>query len=306
MRVVFMGTPAFAVPSLEMLARRHDVVAVLTRPDRAAGRGSGNRPSPVRLRADALGLPVLRPTTLAGPVTRELESLDPDVICVAAFGMLLPPETLAIPRHGCINVHASLLPRHRGAAPVQRAILEGDIETGVSIMRMEAGLDTGPYALQRTVLIGERSASEVESELAVLGAEALAEVLGLLDTGYVNWTAQDDAAAIYAPKISKDDVALLPELTVGDALRRVRAATRSAPARACVGETELTVVQAHVAEATIAPGATCVVGGRPVLGFADGSLGLDVVRPAGRGDMAGTDWVRGARLSEDVCWRCTR
>lgn len=306
MRVVFMGTPAFAVPSLEMLAGRHDVVAVLTRPDRAGGRGSGNRPSPVKLRADVLGLPVLQPTTLAGQVTGELRVLAPDVICVAAFGMLLPPETLAVPRHGCINVHASLLPRHRGAAPIQRAILEGDTETGVSIMRMEAGLDTGPYALQRTVTIGERSASEVETDLAVLGAEALSEVLDLLETGRVEWTAQDDAAATYATKISKDDVALLPELSVADALRRVRAATRSAPARACVGDTELTVVLAHVSDETVAPGATCVVGGLPVIGFADGSLGLDTVRPAGKGDMAGRDWLRGARLTDDVCWRCTR
>lgn len=306
MRVVFMGTPAFAVPSLESLAAGHDVAAVYTRPDKAAGRGSEARPSPVKIAALALGIPVLQPPTLSGPAASELAALSPDVVCVAAFGMLLPPQILAVPRHGCINVHASLLPRHRGAAPIQRAILEGDAETGVSIMRMEAGLDTGPYALQRTVTIGERYSHEIEADLATVGAEALTEVLTALDSGAVAWTPQDDDAATYAAKISKDDVALLPELTVTDAFRRVRAATRSAPARACVGETELTVVRARVVSERIAPGATCVVEGAPVLGFTDGCLVLDVVRPAGKGDMPGGDWVRGARLAEDVCWRCTR
>lgn len=306
MRVVFMGTPAFAVPSLQSLATSHDLVAVYTRPDRAAGRGRGTRPCPVKIAALALGVPVLQPSTLRGPAVSELVTLRPDVVCVAAFGMLLPPEILAVPRHGCINVHASLLPRHRGAAPIQRAILEGDTATGVSIMRMEAGLDTGPYALQRAVAIGERYAHEIEADLATLGAEALTEVLAALESGEVAWTPQDDEAATYAAKISKDDVALLPELTVTEAFRRVRAATRSAPARACVGDTELTVVRARVVSEAIAAGATCLIDGWPVLGFTDGCLLLDVVRPAGKGDMPGGDWVRGARLAEDVCWRCTR
>jgi methionyl-tRNA formyltransferase len=305
-RVVFMGTPAFAVPSLEALAAVHDVVLAVTRPDSAAGRGSGLRASAVKDAALDLAIPVMQPHTLAGDATRTIASLAPAVVCVAAFGMLLPPETLAVPTHGCVNVHASLLPRYRGAAPIQRAILNGDVETGVSIMLMEAGLDTGPYALQRRVMIGERTAAEVEHELARVGAEALLDVLGAIEDGSVSWTVQDEAAATYAAKITKDDVALLPTLPVTDALRRVRAQTRSAPARACLGEQELTVVRARPTAASIPSGAVCVVEGDPVLGFSDGAMALDVVRPAGRGDMPGRDWARGARLPADACWRCTR
>lgn len=306
MRVVFMGTPAFAVPSLALLAERHDVVTCVTRPDRAAGRGRHPRPSPVRALADSLGIPVMQPATLSGEATETLAALHPDIVCVAAFGMLLPVETLNVAPHGCVNVHASLLPRHRGAAPIQRAVLEGDAETGVSIMLMEAGLDVGPYALQRRIPIADRYAVDVEEDLSRIGAQALLDVLAQIEHGTVVWTVQDDTQATYAAKITKDDVALLPELTVHEAFARVRAATRSAPARACVGDTELTVVRARVHDAELAPGALCVIEGAPVLGFTDGSLVLDVIRPAGRGDMSGSDWLRGARLSEDVCWRCTR
>lgn len=306
MRVVFMGTPAFAVPSLEALVSRHDVVLAVTRPDRASGRGNQLRPCEVKCAALEAGVPVLQPSTLRGEATEQIAELRPDVICVAAFGMLLPSELLAVPTHGCINVHASLLPKYRGAAPVQRSVLAGDRETGVSIMLMEEGLDTGPYALQRTVPIGERYSDEVEADLARVGAEALLEVLDALGAGTVTWHEQDDAMATYAAKITKDDVALLPELTVAEAFARVRAATRRAPARACVGDREVTVVRAHLEAVDAPPGAVCVSEGVPHLGFADGSLGLDVVRPAGKGDMPGIDWVRGARLPEDACWRCTR
>ncbi|MRR13387.1 methionyl-tRNA formyltransferase, partial [bacterium] len=149
MRVVFMGTPSFAVPSLMALASRHEVTLVVTRPDRAAGRGTSLRHSAVKCAALDLGLPLLQPSTLRGDECERIAAAAPDVICVAAFGMILPPEVLGIPRYGCINVHASLLPTYRGAAPVQRAILAGDPVTGVSIMRMEQGLDTGAYAAQR-------------------------------------------------------------------------------------------------------------------------------------------------------------
>ena len=299
-----MGTPAFAVPSLKALSATHEVVAVVTRQNRASGRGSGLRPSDVKVAAERLGLPVLQPATLRGGAAEEIRSLAPDVICVAAFGMLLPAEVLEIPPHGCINVHASLLPRFRGAAPVQRAILEGVARTGVSIMRMEEGLDTGPYALQAPVAIGDAYASELEMTLAEVGASALTEVLGALP--WVSWTPQDEADATYAAKITKDDVALLPDLTVEQAFARVRAATRRAPARACIGDRELTVVRARPTPAATAPGGVCVLDGHPVLGFQDGGLILDVVRPAGKGDMTGDAWARGAHMDEGTCWRCTR
>jgi methionyl-tRNA formyltransferase len=301
-----MGTPDFAVPSLDALCETHEVVLVCTRPDAPAGRGGRLIPSPVKVRALACGVDVVEPLALRGLATEHIAALAPDVICVAAYGMLLPPETLAIPALGCINVHASLLPRHRGAAPIQRAVLEGDTVTGVSIMRMEEGLDTGPYALQRTLSIEGRYADEIETELARLGAEALIETLALIESGSAAWVAQDPAGATYAAKIAKDDVALLPDLDTDEAFRRVRAATHRAPARACLGDREVTVVRATPAPELTGPGAVCMHDGHPVLGFSDGSLVLDVVRPAGKADMTGAEWARGARMTEGVCWRCTR
>ncbi len=306
MRIVFMGTPAFAVPSLEAVAARHEVVLAVTQPDRIAGRGTCARPSPVKESAERLGIPVFQPASLRDGSAGVIAAAAPDVICVAAFGMLLPAEVLEIPPHGCINVHASLLPAYRGAAPIQRSILAGDAETGVSIMLMEAGLDTGPYALQRRVVIGDRYADAIEAEMAVTGAEALVEVLERIQSGEVTWTEQEPAHATYAAKITKDDVALRPDLSVDEAFRRIRAATRRAPARACLGDREVTVVRATPAGTADPAGGVCLVDGAPVLGFSDGGLRLDVLRPAGKGDMSGVDWARGARLSEDVCWRCTR
>ena len=301
-----MGTPPFAVPSLEALAAAHEVVLVVTQPDRPAGRGGPLRAPAVKVAAVDRRLPVLQPSALDPAAVDAVGRARPDVVCVAAFGMLLPPALLAVPRHGCVNVHASLLPRHRGAAPVQRAILEGDEETGVSIMLMEEGLDTGPFALQVRVPVGERYAAELEEDLARVGARALVDVLASIEHGRVEWTTQDTAAATYAAKITKDDVALVPEITAMEAFRRVRAATERAPARACVGERELTVVRATPSEEESSPGAVCVRDGYPELGFAGGSLVLDVVRPAGKADMTGAAWARGARLTGDVCWRCTR
>jgi methionyl-tRNA formyltransferase len=205
-----------------------------------------------------------------------------------------------------VNVHASLLPLYRGAAPIQRAILAGESVTGVSIMLMEAGLDTGPFALQVEVPVDDRFAADVEQDLARVGAQALLTVLESIESGQASWTPQDPESATYAAKVTKDDVALLPELPVTEAYARVRAATRRAPARACLGDRDLTVVRARPSGEEVAPGGVCLTGGMPVLGFDDGSLVLEVVRPAGKADMSGADWARGAHLAEGACWRCTR
>src|SRR5574340_1542889 len=193
MRVVFMGTPAFAVPSLKALLAHHDVALVVTRPDGPAGRGHTLRPTAVKSAALEAGIDVFQPAKLDAEARERIAAARPDVICVAAFGALLPSEVLAIAPCGCINVHASLLPRYRGAAPIQRAILAGERETGISIMRMESGLDTGPYALQRAVAITDRYAEDIEAELASLGAGALIDVLQAVESGQVRWTAQDDS-----------------------------------------------------------------------------------------------------------------
>jgi methionyl-tRNA formyltransferase len=210
-RIIFAGTPDFAVPCLSALAGSgHPVVAVYTQPDRPAGRGRALTASPVKRAAQDLGLPVLQPQTLRDAAAREaLRALQADLLVVVAYGLLLPERILAAPHLGCINVHASLLPRWRGAAPIQRAILAGDTETGITIMRMEKGLDTGPMYLTRALPIAAReTGGSLHDRLRTLGAEALmASLPGILDGSLVP-QAQDDAKAVYAHKLSKAEASI--------------------------------------------------------------------------------------------------
>ena len=179
MRVIFMGSPEFAVPTLDALVGAgHQVVAAYCQPPRSAGRGKALRPTAVQVRAEALGIAVRSPTSLRTPEAQaEFAALEADVAVVAAYGLILPQPILDAPRHGCLNVHGSLLPRWRGAAPVQRAIMAGDAVTGVTIMRMEAGLDTGPMLLKREVAIGRKNADQLTEEIAEIGAAAMIEFL---------------------------------------------------------------------------------------------------------------------------------
>lgn len=206
-RIVFAGSPTFALPSLEaLLALGHRPVAVLTQPDRPAGRGRALSASPVKLRAVELGLPVLQPATLKDAAGLDLvRGLAPDLLVVVAYGLILPPAVLAVPARGAVNVHASLLPRFRGASPVEAAILAGDAETGVSIMALDAGLDTGPVYLMRRLAIGaDESAAALEERLGRLGADALAEALpGILDGSRVP-EPQPATGATYAGRIAKE------------------------------------------------------------------------------------------------------
>ncbi len=206
-RIVFAGTPGFAVPSLTALVQGgYQVVAVYTQPDRPSGRGRKRASSPIKQTAVAFGLPVMQPETLRDPAAQAtLCALQPDLMVVVAYGLLLPPAVLAAPRLGCVNVHASLLPRWRGAAPIQRAILAGDSETGVTIMRMERGLDTGPMYLTRIAPIATReTAGSLHDRLSILGAEALMEALPGILSASLQPNPQDDAQAIYASKLNKN------------------------------------------------------------------------------------------------------
>ena len=203
MRIIFMGTPEFAVPALRALAEAgHEVVCVYTQPPRPAGRGKKLSPSPVQVEAERLGVPVRSPLSLKKPEAQaEFAALEADVAVVAAYGLILPQAVLDAPRHGCLNIHASLLPRWRGAAPIHRAVMAGDAETGVTIMQMEAGLDTGAMLHKVTVPVGRKTTGELFVELGDLGAAAMVEVLA--DLSAFPPEVQDDAAAIYAPKIDK-------------------------------------------------------------------------------------------------------
>jgi len=227
LRIAFFGTPDFALPSLDrLLAGRHEVVVVVCQPDRRRGRGRALTPSPVASHALAAGLPLLRPEQVSAPeVIAEIAETRPDLGVVVAFGQFLPRKVRELPTRGyLINGHASLLPRHRGAAPIQRALLAGDEETGVSIMRVEREMDSGPVALQRRLRIGpEENAGELATRVAALTAEALVEVVEQIAAGNLTWTPQDATAATNAPKIERAEAELDFRLSAEVLVRRVRA-----------------------------------------------------------------------------------
>jgi methionyl-tRNA formyltransferase len=225
LRVAFAGTPEFALPALEALLRLHDVAGVLTQPDRPSGRGRHRRASPVKTLAEAHHLPLLQPASLrdAAPLAA-LDAWKPEVLVVVAYGLILPRAVLELPRHGCLNIHASLLPRWRGAAPVQRAILAGDAATGVTIMRMNEGLDTGPMLLRREVAIGPRdTGGSLSAALAALGATLMIEALEGLASGTLRAQPQPDEGVTYAPKIEKAEARIDWGRDAADIDRQVRA-----------------------------------------------------------------------------------
>jgi len=244
MRIVFAGTPDFAVPSLRAAARHNEVVAVYTQPDRRAGRGRGLQASPVKREAIQRGIPVLQPENFKSRLSKDaLRALQPDLMVVVAYGLLLPRSVLAIPQYGCWNVHASLLPRWRGAAPIQRAIEAGDSETGVCLMQMEAGLDTGPVLLeQRTPIGANETGGQLHDRLAELGAQVLADGLGLLRVGVrVPPKPQADEGATYARKLDKSEARLDWSRPAIELERKVRAFNPWPVAEAMLGGERLRI-----------------------------------------------------------------
>ena len=221
MRVIFMGTPDFSVPALRAIAARHDVVAVYSQPPRAAGRGQKPRPSPVALAAQDLGIPVRTPTRLRDPQDQaDCAALDADVAVVVAYGLILPQPVLDAPRLGCLNIHASILPRWRGAAPIHRAILAGDAETGVAIMQMEAGLDTGPVlALTRTPIAADDTTASLHDRLSAMGADLICDVLDRLPLPAV---LQPQDGVTYAAKIDKTEARIDWTLPAQQVDRQIR------------------------------------------------------------------------------------
>ncbi len=225
-KLLFAGTPEFALASLQALVDAgRQPIAVLTQPDRPAGRGKRLTPSPVKVFAIERGIPVLQPVTLKDPhIVEELAGLEPDLMIVAAYGLLLPEAVLAIPAHGCLNVHASLLPRWRGAAPVQQAILNGDETTGVCLMQMEAGLDTGPvFACAETAIGPAETAGEVHDRLAAMGGELLRDKLDDILAGRLRASPQDEDHATYAAKVRKEHAFIDWTQAAEDLARKVRA-----------------------------------------------------------------------------------
>lgn len=298
LRILFMGSAGFAVPALEALARSgHELALVLSQPPRPAGRGMGEKRTPVHEAALRLGLPVETPATLKDPaVQARLRALAPDLAVVAAYGLLLPEAVLAIPRLGCLNLHASLLPRWRGAAPIQRAIMAGDTLTGVCLMRMEKGLDTGPVYACRTTPIGPReTAGSLHDRLAALAAELLLAELPAIAAGTAVPTPQPSEGASYAAKIGPEDQRLDFARSAAELDRRIRALS-PAPGAWCLARGErLLVLEAEPVEAPGgAPGE--IVALPLVVACGRGALALRRVQRAGRRPMRAEELQRGFPL----------
>jgi methionyl-tRNA formyltransferase len=302
MRVVFMGTPEFAVPSLRALLAGHDVRLVISRPDRPAGRGMSLRRSPVANTAEAAGVELALPERPRAPdVLERVRQAQPEVLVVAAYGRILPPELLELAPHGGLNVHASLLPRWRGASPIPAAILAGDAESGVSIMRMDAGLDTGPVLLQRTTLIkGDETAGELSARLAELGADALSEGLELLARGEAVFTPQAGDSVTMAAPVRKEDGDLDWAREAAYIERATRAFDPWPGVRLEVAGEPVRVLRAHALPVWAAgddgtpPGTILETDGKGIVVMAgDRPVRLEAVQAPGKRAMPAVDYARG-------------
>lgn len=303
MRVVFMGTPAFAVPSLRALDAAFDVALVVTRPDAVRSRGKKLEPSPVKEAALELGLPVLETARMTPEALEALRAAQAEVFCVAAYGCILPNEVLTMAPAGCVNVHASLLPRWRGAAPIQRCILAGDAETGVSIMRIGQGVDTGDYCAQASCSVPGKTADELTAELGQLGGDLLVKMLPSIVDGTASWTVQDESLVTHAAKISKAEMRLDPAASARDNVRRVLASSDAAPARCVVAGKAARIVLAQEALASssisnLDAGAFAIHDKRLYMGCSDGIIEVLELKPDGKRAMDAASWAAGQRERE--------
>jgi len=293
MRIAFMGTPDFAVAALDgLVAAGHEVAAVYTQPPRPANRGRLT-PTPVQLRAEALGLAVRTPESLKPDAEKAaFAALDLDAAIVAAYGLLLPQAILDAPRHGCINIHASLLPRWRGAAPIQRAILGGDIETGITIMQMDRGLDTGPMLASATAPVGTATAGELTATLAALGARLMVDVLKRIPG--ITHQPQPEQGVTYAHKIDKAEARIDWAECAEAIVRRVRAMQPSPGAWFVAGGQRVKLLSAETAAGDGKSG-TILAEGRIAAG--SGTVRPLLVQPEGKAPMPADAWWRGKRLA---------
>jgi methionyl-tRNA formyltransferase len=296
-RIVFMGSPDFALPTLRMLNDNFEVVGVVTQPDRPAGRGRREQPPEVKVLAQDLGLPLIQPNSLKEEAALEqLREWSPDVIVVAAFGQILRENVLNLPTHGCVNVHASLLPRWRGAAPVQAALLHDEV-TGVTIMKMDKGLDTGPILSQQEIFItDEMNAGTLFDQLAQIGADLLAKTLPKYISGEIQPRPQDDALATYAPRLKREDGLMDFNQPADFLARMVRAYDPWPGAFQFWGDKRIKVFAAHVETGLdIPPGTPAIVDNQPAWGTQSGLLVLDELQMAGKQRVSGAEFLRGAK-----------
>jgi methionyl-tRNA formyltransferase len=292
MKVVFMGTPEFSVPVLEALHARHEVVAVYCQPPRPAGRGKADRPSPVQARAEALGLPVRHPVSLrSADAVAEFAALVADVAVVVAYGLILPQPVLDAPRLGCLNIHASLLPRWRGAAPIHRAIMAGDRETGVCIMQMEAGLDTGPVLLRESIEIGaEETTADLHDRLSALGARLIVEALERLP---LPAAPQPAVGVTYAVKIDKAEARVDWSRPAVDVDRLIRGLSPFPGAWTLVNGERVKLLRSRLADGAGAPGQ--VLHGFTIA-CSEGAVEITEAQREGKKPMPASEVLRGLIL----------
>jgi methionyl-tRNA formyltransferase len=299
-RISFLGTPEAAVPTLQLLAAHHEIVRVVTRPDRRAPRGKGLQPSPVGTAAEALDLPLVRP--IDRTELRRTDFSDSDLAVVVAFGMIIPKDMLALPRHGFINLHFSLLPRWRGAAPVERAILAGDEEQGICVMAMDAGLDTGNIYQRVVVPIDGLSAGGATAKFAEIGATVVADVVKDLDLGIAE-AAPQEGESTYAAKVETADARLGSNMGRAEFLRAVRAFDPRPGAFLMSKDGRFKVLQARSSDVRIEVGRMEAVEQGVVLGLLGGSVLLERVQAPARRQMSAADWARGLQDPiEDIQW----
>jgi methionyl-tRNA formyltransferase len=306
--IVFMGTPTFALPTLDALAAEHNITAIFTRPDAVSHRGKQKMPSLVKARATELGITCYTPRSfyqnlndgaplfnkegnrvVDATILADLKRSAPDLIVVVAYGMLLPSEVIDLPTFGSINVHASLLPRWRGAAPIQRALLAGDEQTGITLMRMETELDVGPYCLQAATSTQGKNYQQLIVEMGTMGAELLTQNLEAITSGELAWISQDNRLATYADKVQKGSIDLDPALTVLENYNRVRASTHHARSRTTILGKRIMVLEACPAKERH----------NKTLYYecADGALEIGLLKPDGGKQMTGTSFLAGLRQS---------
>lgn len=301
MRLIFMGTPSFSLPFLEALLKEHELLAVITRPDKPRGRGLKLKPSPVKEFAEKRGLRVLTPQKLGEKFKKVLMELNPEAIVVAAYGKILPSWLLNLPPKGCLNVHPSLLPKFRGAAPIQRAILQGERETGVSILKLSEEMDAGDiYASVKVDIEEDDDYGSLEKKLAAAGSSLLLEVLRNVEEGKIKPLPQDHSKATYAPKIEKEETLIVWRKDAEKIRNLIRALSPKPAAKTFFKGKEIKILKAKLESVQGKPGEVILAHPKRGLIISAGKEGLKIekLKPEGKGEMSGEEFVRGYRIRE--------
>jgi methionyl-tRNA formyltransferase len=296
-----MGTPSFSLPFLEALLREHELLAVVTQPDKPKGRGLKLKPSPVKELAEKMNLKVLTPQKLDEEFKKVLMGLNPEVIVVAAYGKILPNWLLNLPPKDCLNVHPSLLPRFRGAAPIQRAIIQGERVTGVSIIKLSEEMDAGDiYASVEVVIEEDDDYASLEKKLAAAGSDLLLEVLRKLEKGEIEPVPQDHSKATYAPKIEKEEMVIVWKENAEKIRNLVRALSPKPCAKTFFKGKEIKILKTSLEDIQGEPGEVILAHPKRglIISAGKGSLKIERLKPEGKGEMSGEEFVRGYRIKE--------